>query len=100
MNSHAEIGIGQIVFYTPITVYAQYIGVRCWKHGAWVACYMLMILTLIRLAGGALLIAVQQDLSAPNVDLIRLTSPSSRPQAPPCSQPCGAPCSALLPLLH
>ncbi|KAK7921538.1 hypothetical protein PG985_009560 [Apiospora marii] len=73
MNAHTAAGIAQVVFYAPITVYAQYVGFRCWKYRSRMACYMIMAFTLIRLVGGALVIAVEQDLSTSNANLIRVT---------------------------
>lgn len=100
MNAHTAVGIAQVVFYLPITAYAQYIGIRCWKYGSRMACYMIMAFTIstssdrgrgekkkkkkkegkkrltfvaVRLAGGALVIAVEQDLSESNADMIKAT---------------------------
>lgn len=46
MKPHEAVGIAILVFYTPITLYAQYIGLRCWKYGPRMACYMTMVFTL------------------------------------------------------
>lgn len=73
MNAHTAVGIALVIFYTPITIYAQYIGIRCWKYGSRMACYMVMTFTMIRLASGALVIAVEQDLSVSNVSIIKAT---------------------------
>lgn len=99
MNAHTAVGIAQVVFYLPITAYAQYIGIRCWKYGSRMACYMIMAFTIstsrpsaqeqvskgkrkkkkrltlvaVRLAGGALVITVEQDLSESNADMIKAT---------------------------
>jgi len=73
MKPHTAIGIATVIFYSPITLYAQYIGIRCWKYGSRMACYMIMAFTIIRLAGGALLISVEKDLSSNNAQMIKAT---------------------------
>ncbi|KAL6706944.1 hypothetical protein ACN47E_004894 [Coniothyrium glycines] len=73
MTPHTAVGIAQVAVYTPVTLYAQYIGIRCWKYGSRMACYMVMAFTLIRLAGGALLITVEKDLSSDNAEMIKVT---------------------------
>ncbi|KAF2447999.1 hypothetical protein P171DRAFT_441870 [Karstenula rhodostoma CBS 690.94] len=71
MEPHTAVGIATVIFYAPVTLYAQYIGFRCWKYGSRMACYMVMIFTLIRLAGGALIISVEKGLSEDNADMIK-----------------------------
>ena len=94
MKPHTAIGIATVIFYSPITLYAQYIGIRCWKYGSRMACYMIMAFTIsmftlsfscttrhvlcslsatVRLAGGALLISVEKDLSSNNAQMIKAT---------------------------
>jgi hypothetical protein len=46
MKPHMAVGIATVVFYAPVTLYAQYIGFRCWKYGSRMACYMVMVFTL------------------------------------------------------
>jgi membrane-associated PAP2 superfamily phosphatase len=46
MKPHTAVGIATVIFYAPITLYAQYIGIRCWKYGSRMACYMVMVFTL------------------------------------------------------
>ena len=46
VNGHTATGIAQAVFYAPVTLYAQYIGIRCWKYGSKAACYMIMTFTI------------------------------------------------------
>jgi hypothetical protein len=46
MKPHTAIGIATVIFYSPITLYAQYIGIRCWKYGSRMACYMIMAFTI------------------------------------------------------
>lgn len=46
MKPHTAVGIATVIFYAPLTLYAQYIGLRCWKYGPRMACYMVMIFTL------------------------------------------------------
>jgi hypothetical protein len=46
MKPHTAVGIATVIFYTPVTLYAQYIGVRCWKYRSRMACYMVMVFTL------------------------------------------------------
>lgn len=46
MTPHTAVGIASAIFYTPVTIYAQYIGLRCWKYGSRMPCYMLMIFKL------------------------------------------------------
>jgi hypothetical protein len=55
MKPHVTVGIATVIFYVPVTLYAQYIGIRCWKYGSRMACYMVMIFTLS--ASGVLSIA-------------------------------------------
>ncbi|KAK3209587.1 hypothetical protein GRF29_44g47522 [Pseudopithomyces chartarum] len=73
VNGHTATGIAQAVFYAPVTIYAQYIGIRCWNYASKAACYMIMTFTIIRLAGGVLLVEVQQDKNADNVSMIKAT---------------------------
>jgi hypothetical protein len=46
MEPNTAVGIATVIFYAPVTLYAQYIGLRCWKYGSRMACYMVMIFTL------------------------------------------------------
>jgi hypothetical protein len=46
MKPHTAVGIATVIFYIPVTLYAQYIGLRCWKYGSRMACYMVMVFTL------------------------------------------------------
>ncbi|KAK5659902.1 hypothetical protein OQA88_13366 [Cercophora sp. LCS_1] len=71
MNQHTALGIAQIIFYIPATIYMTYIGIRCWKYGPKMAWYPLMVFAMVRLAGGALVIAYQNDRQ--NIPLIKAT---------------------------
>ncbi|KAK0645430.1 hypothetical protein B0T16DRAFT_457464 [Cercophora newfieldiana] len=79
MNEHTSVGIAQIVFYVPATIYIHYIGIRCWKYGPKMAWYPLMAFALVRLAGGGLVIAFEDDLQKNrttgnvNISLIKAT---------------------------
>ncbi|KAF2819224.1 hypothetical protein CC86DRAFT_472358 [Ophiobolus disseminans] len=73
MKPHTAVGIALVIFYIPITLYAQYIGLRCWRYRSRMACYMVMVFTLLRLAGGGLIITVEKDLSSDNAGMIKAT---------------------------
>jgi hypothetical protein len=84
VNSHEVLAIAQIVFYAPTALVTHYVGIRAWKTGLRSAWYFSMAfslgnkaifgtqlcslsisnkLVLVRLIGGAMVLATYHDLS-------------------------------------
>lgn len=59
LNPHTIVGICQIIFYVPAVPLAIYMMVRNGRHGPRIAWWPLIPLTIMRLAGGPIIIAVE-----------------------------------------
>ncbi|KAK7981233.1 hypothetical protein PG989_013690 [Apiospora arundinis] len=70
-NAHRASAIAQVVFYAPIVPLTLYVGIRAWKYGPRLAWYPAMAFACVRLVGGALVLASQND--PKNVGLITAT---------------------------
>ncbi|KAK8861835.1 hypothetical protein PGQ11_008070 [Apiospora arundinis] len=70
-NAHKASAIAQIVFYAPIVPITLYVGIRAWKYGPRLAWYPAMAFACVRLTGGALVLASQND--PKNISLITAT---------------------------
>ena len=59
VNAHTSLGIAQVVFYVPIAPLAIYLMVRNWAYRPRMAWWPMVPLSLMRLAGGAITIALE-----------------------------------------
>ena len=59
VNAHTSLGIAQVVFYVPILPLAVYLIVRNWAYRPRMAWWPMVPLSLMRLVGGAITIALE-----------------------------------------
>ncbi|KAK8108292.1 uncharacterized protein PG998_010305 [Apiospora kogelbergensis] len=70
-NPHRASAIAQVVFYAPIVPITLYVGCRAWKYGPRLAWAYAMLFACVRLTGGALALASQNDPG--NISMIAAT---------------------------